>query len=1425
MQLLLLNFDQYPAHKINGIISLNSDEPTNCIFRVEDGKKLDAKNSLIRFGFDNTSCLGTVFLQWDSDHIKDFSTANYTSTFAPDIYSFGGRRLGMSVLLSGARVYINKHYHKVCGVAANEACQHTLVSSHEYGVTYEFLSPDITQYEFIDLMASSTPKNYVLSSDITITDYYTAMYINSVINLCLNGHVLRNVNFRSNGNSTGKIINITNCLDQEATIDSNRQTFYDINANIYGVTKNYVSGQGTTASASNLKIKANDFFRVIWTSSHLHMYGVNITSADSGDNSKFIHVSFNSSISIENVYVSGFIAGSNNTKSFVSTTTADGGARVPSLDMKLKDAVICNFGSYNTTLADATPLVFDGWHDETKLRTYGKVDIHDMNVAHGNVLRAKYLIVADGELNIHDCSSGHETLNLTGASQTEFYITENAKLTVSNNKVIRKSDDVTTVVKVEPTVWSRLYGDLSVTDNKIINCASTNNAKRVFAFYDYDGSTGGAQKNIDFGNGKIIVKDNYSYKDDGYTKIIDFDEEGYDRHQVFEIGKGNEGATRTSGMYVFTQSPNTKLATNSKFDFAIYNYNDDEFIYSGDVYNQWKEECVSRFSELYYGDVFNLQMPVNTSSLGGQLRLTESGGEKRIVNLFPIDHGHKECGVTGDCQHTLDAIGQHTKTLGYEIFVDDFDRNMIKIKSGGRYVLTEDLDFGMTAGQYISPASDLYICLNGYSLQHAWFGNSNSKVVICNCSTNQSIIHSGIEWGRYGLTTHEDHRTFRNIDAYVYGIKDETQSTEDQPVYNLRMNTILLYSGYSTNKKVFSNVELVWQPPNMDILNAVDCNYIEINNDMTATNSYLALENIYVPKLNAYPFNNRSFMTIGDDNPENSYGKKVYVKNMYLNGVDHYSGIILLNNNVDLNFYGINKITNFNINTNTDGALVATRSNMSGSTKINIQDGEFSMSRNSYARNLLVLYNTDLTINENAKLTLTDCQLTNQESGTYRTLSCLYIGDNANVYNNTCADSMYNKYCYQVYDAGNNTDYKTSNNMPTTFKLTGTSFKASESKLIITYNYADETSELFGTGRGIMAENFDSSHILGYTDDLYKSVFAMRAEQNAKVYEIVMDGNKVLIRFIPHDHLECGASHSSECNHNLISPHTTTINYVPLSQWLLSSISNATFDWYYYIDDDCGEVIDFGGKTFNLSDNTYICLNGKTLKNVRFTEPNPYGYKLYVTNCKDETATIDNGNLVFARTVEPNVIANNGSINFKGEMFADGITDAFTLYNVNFEGTRNDTAEPGTINMLIEMQSGFGVLGKVILSSVSVTNYYKHFGSSFLYLMRFANIDVDIDKLKLFNNKMDPHGTYIDGRDVAFINYYMLLESNKTLSITNSDFYDNQTFSLLSILNTAKATLENINITNNTFSKNIFEVASEPIISINGKVNILKKHI
>ncbi|MBR3288751.1 MAG: hypothetical protein IKI71_03195, partial [Lachnospiraceae bacterium] len=271
------DFDQYPAHKINGIISVMEDDPNYSFFRVTDGKKLDAKNSLIRFGFDNANCMGTVFSQWSDEYVQEFSSANFKDTFVPDIYSFGGRRLGMSALLSGARVYINKHYHKVCGVDANEACQHTLVSSHEYGVTYEFLSPDITQSEFINLMASSTPKNYVLSSDITITDYYTAMYINSVINLCLNGHVLRNVNFRSNGNSTGKIINITNCLDQEATIDSNRQTFYDINVNVYGVTKNYVSGQGTTASASNLKIKANDFFRVIWTSSHLHMYGVNIT--------------------------------------------------------------------------------------------------------------------------------------------------------------------------------------------------------------------------------------------------------------------------------------------------------------------------------------------------------------------------------------------------------------------------------------------------------------------------------------------------------------------------------------------------------------------------------------------------------------------------------------------------------------------------------------------------------------------------------------------------------------------------------------------------------------------------------------------------------------------------------------------------------------------------------------------------------------------------------------------------------------------------------------------------------------------------------------------------------------------------------------------------------------------------------------------
>ena len=1462
------NFDQYPAHKINGIISLNSDEPTNCIFRVEDGKKLDAKNSLIRFGFDNTNCMGTAFLQWTDEYVQEFSSANYKNTFMPDIYSFGGRRLGMSALLSGARVYTDKHYHKVCGVAANEACQHTQVASHDNGITFEFLSPDITQSEFINLMASYSPKNYVLSSDITITDYSIGMGINADINLCLNGHVLKNIGFSSYG-SNNRVITITNCLDQEATLDSNRQAFYDVNVNVYGVTKNYVSGQGTTATTSNLKIKANDFYRIRWLARNLQMYGVNITSADSGDNSKFIQVSFSSSISIENVYVSDFIAGSNNTKSFVSTTDGPEG-RVAGLDMKLKDVEICNFDSKNTTLEDATPLYLNGWRDSTKLQTYGKVDIHDMNALHGNILRAKYLIVADGELNIHDCSSGHETLNLTGDSQTEFYITENTKLTISDNKVIRKSDGVTTVVKVEPTVWSRLYGDLSVTDNKIINCATTNNANRVFAFYDYDGSSSDEQKNIDFGNGKIIVKDNYSYKDDGYTKIIDFDEEGYDRHQVFDIGKGNKGDTRTSDMFVFTQRPDTKLDANSKFNFAIYNYEDDEFIYSGNVYNQWKAEYVSSFSELYYGDVFNLQMPASTSSLGGQLRLVESGGEKRIVNLFPIDHGHKECGVTGECLHTLDAIGKHTETIGYENLVDDNDQNITRIKSGGRYVLTEDFD--LQTRRFISPTSDLYICLNGHSLKNARFGNTDAKIVICNCSTNQSTIQSGFEYDYTDPVTAEDHRTFRNVDAYVYGIKDDTQSTDDLPVYNLKINTLLLHTGTNTNKKAFSNVEFTWAPPEYDDQSAYDNDYIDIKNDMTAMDSYLAMENVYVNNAKV-----RKLISIGDDSEENSYGKKVYIKNTLFKTVDCHHSILSLNNNVDLNFYGVNRINNFDVYNVGNAAFSATRSNLSGNTNITVHDGELNFNNSGsgriWSQNIISLYNTNFTINENAKLKISNCSMANQASNQYRAMSCLYIGDNANVYNNgdieiidntvsndltsikypnrfftgiyksktagdftlgngtinvynnTCADSMYNKYCYQVYDAGNNTDYKTSNNMPTTFKMTGTSFKASESKLIISYNYADETSELFGTGRGIMAENFDSSHVLGYTDDLYKSVFAMRAEQNAKVYEIVMDGNKVLIRFIPHDHLECGASHSSECNHNLISQHTNTINYVPLSQWLLSSISNATFDWYYYIDDDCGQIIDLGGKTFNLTNDTYICLNGRTLKNVRFTETYPDSYKLYITNCKNETATIDNGNLVFARTVEPNVIANNGSINFKGEMFADGITDAFTLYNVNFEGTRNDIAEPGTINMLIEMQPGYEVLGKVILSSVSVANYYKHFNAYYLYLMRFANIDVEIDKLKVFNNKMDPHGSYIDGRDVAFINYYMLSESNKTLSITNSDFYDNQTFSLLSIPNTAKATLENINITNNTFSKNIFEVASEPIISINGKVNITGNEI
>ena len=95
-----------------------------------------------------------------------------------------------------------------------------------------------------------------------------------------------------------------------------------------------------------------------------------------------------------------------------------------------------------------------------------------------------------------------------------FQVDEGATLAVDNNKAVKlQSGNNTVIFNVNKTF--NCYGNLSITNNKVINCGESTTGTYVAALRILNG------RQIKLGEGTVTIRDNKSYKDDEVTPAED----------------------------------------------------------------------------------------------------------------------------------------------------------------------------------------------------------------------------------------------------------------------------------------------------------------------------------------------------------------------------------------------------------------------------------------------------------------------------------------------------------------------------------------------------------------------------------------------------------------------------------------------------------------------------------------------------------------------------------------------------------------------------------------------------------------------------------------------------------------------------------------------------------------------------------------
>ncbi|MBR4314215.1 MAG: hypothetical protein IKP66_04820, partial [Lachnospiraceae bacterium] len=820
----------------------------SCLFEMQSGKKFNPASRIEGIGFPNGQ-VGKI-MKWTSNEVDDLSIVS--TVFKADNFYFPDYEVGVDSEYAKP-VHNQTHRHKICGVAEGVACTHTAeIATHNEVVGYSGIRSEFTAANSIALLkglaTDDAIENLYLTEDI-ICDTVTNISLNRTVYLCLNGHSIRNIYFNT-GNKNNVKLYITNCgAPAEFSSENVLGHMFNCWVQVFGINR-------------NIKVKSMRGYvaaYAIYNGSAFYSVEFDGTDAPSQDTVVINIYADNATVTlydvvIKNYNVAGGVSGtylcSFNKKSTVNIR-----------DLKVYDNAgfqsIVDIGNDS----GGTRVNFNGDNEIYN----NKTDNHTGN--NKRMITINYGIVSvNGTLDVHDnYASGNQIIFIFGGNNT-FTVNEGATFKFNNN-ILENQKKNMHIIDIADSANNKVnvLGSMEVIGNKVYNCNEATIGERIAALYKGDKAT------LTFGSGKITIKDNASYSDEGVTLADDVTYKGYHMYQVQSF-LPDVGA-------LFNMAEGKKFNPESRIEGISFRNGQ-----TGNIMKWTSDEVddTSIVTNVFTADTFLANFIVGVS------------GDYAVL-ISDDNHKHKICGIasTATCTHT--EVAAHTDTANYTKLNDslafDIKVNMIAGLSAGEspaYLFLEN-DLTSDTLTTITLKRNVYICLNGHNMTNIRFLGDGKKIFITNCQDTKSVI-TEISSSEFVL----------RLNSEVYGKKVEGE-------YNLGINAYcigLSYGSVSTEAKYYC-VDI----DGTNVVGASGRSRFYLQNAGT-----IILEDVRIRDLDT-----ASQVTFNHDGANGT----LILKNIEMRNISYMNmGFIRINGaNRNLIFKGYNKIHSNNITTNSGNSM------------------------------------------------------------------------------------------------------------------------------------------------------------------------------------------------------------------------------------------------------------------------------------------------------------------------------------------------------------------------------------------------------------------------------------------------------------------------------------------------------------------------
>ena len=701
------------------------------------------------------------------------------------------------------------------------------------------------------------------------------------------------------------------------------------------------------------------------------------------------------------------------------------------------------------------------------------------------------------------------------------------------------------------------------------------------------------------GSGWMKIYGNRAYSDSEGT--IPVDDITYPQQHFFEAYFDNKNSP------IVQQSGTRFNAAESRVENVAFSSID----YTGKIMkwtsNEVDDGYIGRFKDVFKADIY----------WDDELETMEGDGYG-IIKYGEPKHRHKLCGVatTSACLHS--SIVNHTEEMKYRKISKMYtSKSEIKslLQTGGAFVLTYDLDtknLTGTGNQYIevTPTTDLYICLNGHTLNGVIFlGGANRNVYITNCQTTTSTLSNDIiNWAM-----------FKNLSGEIYGINKNILVKQDKLAYisGADNQNIRLYSATYTTEIGTAHTDpyiYLFRTSNQTSF-IEDCDFSGMKSSYFLKNEYARN---YVFKNNTY-----SDMTLGsgfmdfDKGATNTkfIGTNTIDKIKYANSASshfiRFASYALNEVKID----GDLKITNSEsfLNTNhffdvagghfglEEGSCLEIKNNTLYNTAIygrallyigsnahmylygalDISDNKFMGTRKSHSDAGLWYANKTEPIEISSRSIVIKNNTTSNEKANVRNLYSYYSGSSA-------GDGVFSQKAGTLFDAKNSCIDS------------------------VALNSEDYT--------GVIFPEWDRTKVKDFDEVYFSEIFKADTYGARKGLLTVRDGIQIIITFGDHFHKLCGTLATESCTHANFVDHGIGVTpdimhtYTALrfdTMEALKTKLQAGGDYFLIrkIKFDTPTVID-------LQEDLYLCLTGFYIENAIFQSS--VGKKVYITTCIEQ---------------------------------------------------------------------------------------------------------------------------------------------------------------------------------------------------------------